>query len=145
MKSIGKFLLLVLFAGIISVFAWQCNDTVVGPAVQQYSYLDPVVNPPDTFQLLYNLNSNGDKSAYITFQDSAVWQVRVLSNPIALFGVIDPKDSSWNSINTVDTLGFRGALQYTFVANNNNYEDLSTYAIQFTKLPIDYNSFSKKY
>jgi hypothetical protein len=62
-----------------------------------------------------------------------------------LFGVIDPKDSSWNSISSTDTIGFQGNVSYTFVATNNNVDDLSTYYVQFTKLPINYSTFSRKF
>ncbi|MBN2638188.1 MAG: hypothetical protein JXR65_03755 [Bacteroidales bacterium] len=145
MKSKSSIILGLVLAGLISLLAWQCNTTPINPAVKQYSYLDPVVNPPDTFQLIYNLSTYGDKMAYVTFQDSAVWQIKVLSDGRALFGIIDPKDSTWKAISAVDTLGFQGSTQYTFVANNNNIDNLGSYFVEFTKLPITYNDYSKKY
>lgn len=145
MKSKGKYLLSVLFAGLLLMPVWQCNPTQVNPAIVQYSYLTPIVNPPDTFRVVFNLSSYGNKPAYITFQDSAVWQIHILSDTRALFGVVDPGDSTFQGIKAIDTLGFQGSMIYTFFANNNNIDNLSSYFVQFTKLPIDYSSFSKKY
>lgn len=145
MKSKGTYLLSVLFAGMLLLFAWGCNKTPNGPSVVQYSYLTPVVNPPDTFQVVYNLSTYGNKSAYITFQDSAVWQIKVLSDVRALLWVVDPKDSSLNGIKAIDTIGFQGGQSYTFIANNNNIDGMSSYFVQFTKLSINYSSFSRKY
>ncbi|MBN2615513.1 MAG: hypothetical protein JXR71_07435 [Bacteroidales bacterium] len=145
MKSKGKYILSVLLTGMVLLLAWQCNPDPVNPAIDQYSYLNPIVNPPDTFQVIYNLSTYGNKSAYITFQDSAVWKIQILSDTRAIFGVVDKRDSSLQLIGAVDTLGFQGNISYTFIANNNNIDNLNSYFVQFTKLPIDYSSYPKKF
>lgn len=144
MKNRWKYLL--IFLAVTSVlFTWQCNPKPVDPSITRYSYLDPIVDPPDTFQVLYNVSTFGDKPANITFQDSAVWKISLMGDGRVLFGVIDPNDSSWNSISANDTIGFQGNVSYTFVATNNNVDDLSTYYVQFTKLPINYSGFPRKF
>lgn len=136
--------------GFVLLFAWQCNSTPVSPSIKQYSNWIPIVNPPDTFQVIYSLNSYGDKTATITFADSSVWQIKILSDSRMLFGVIHP-DSVWKAIHPVDTIGFRGNVQYLFVASNSStgnpgsYFVQGNYFVQFTKLPINYTSFSRKY
>jgi hypothetical protein len=124
----------------------QCNKTPASPGITSYSYIKPIVNPPDTFQVAYDLNFSGNLIAHITFQDSAVWRIQVLTQSPITYGFIDPAKDSMVYIKSTDTVGFRGNFQYSFIANNVNndqYKDL--YFVKFTKLPIDYHTFPKRY
>lgn len=138
-------LILTIVVGILLLTVSQCNTTPLVPAIPNFSYLEPIVNPPDTFQIAYNLNTYGDKIAHITFKDNAVWKLQILGDSRALFSVLNPVNDSARYILSVDTIGFRGGLKFSFVANNNNAQNIGLYFVQFTRLPLKYNSFSPRY
>lgn len=136
-------------AVILSVFMLteiQCNKNPVKPGVTTYSYLNPIVNPPDTFKVAYNLNISGNLTAHITFQDSAVWRIQLLTQSLINYGFVNPANNSMIYIKSPDTVGYRGNIQYSFIANN-NLDSLQTdlYFVKFTKLPLDYHTFPHRY
>lgn len=136
-------------AVILSVFMLveiQCNKNPVKPSITTYSYLNPIINPPDTFKVAYNLNIAGNLIAHITFQDSAVWKIQLLTQGPINYGFINPKDNSMVYITNPDTIGLRGDIQYSFIADN-NLDSLQTdlYLVKFIKLSLDYNSFPHRY
>ncbi len=140
MKSTVKLVLVSLMA--IWIFsASECNKPALFK-VKMYSFLEPITNPPDTFQIAYNLSSYGDKYAHVTFKDSAVWLIERLGDGKASLRI----EHNTSSINILasDTLGLTGNEEYAFVANNNNY-DIRNFFIQLTKLPLDYHTFSSKF
>lgn len=124
-----------------------CNKKPSGPNVVTYSYQVPILNPPDTFQVAYNLYVTNNLTARITFQDSAVWKIQKITQNQVNFGFINPANNSTVFINSPDTAGFRGNLQYTFIVNNLASSDstLGMYYVKFTKLPLDYSSFPHRY
>ena len=121
----------------------QCNKTDSPPEIPQFSYNEPIVNPPDTFQVIFNISTIGDKYAYITFEKDAVWLIEKLGNSRINFRI--ENDTDTRNINTADTLGLKAGFKYSFVANNNNYLEFTNLFTQFTKLNIDYNSFEPKF
>ena len=54
-------------------------------------------------------------------------------------------DTTQLVIPNADTLGPEGGITYVFAANNNNYEELSNFFVQFNKLEIDYDGFEPKF
>ncbi len=142
MKSYAK-LLLISLTGIVILSSADCNKQPAGPQIPIFSYLEPVVNPPDTFQIAYNISTYGDKIAEVVFKNDAVWLVEKLGvGKITLKAV---SDTSVLYIESQDTLAMKGSKQYYFIVNNNNYTDFTNYLVQFTKLPLSYNSFEPKF
>ncbi len=140
MKSTVKLVLISLVA--IWIFsASECNKPALFE-VKTYSYLEPIINPPDTFRIAYNLSSYGNKFARVTFKDSAVWFIERLGDGKASLRI--EHNSSSINILASDTLGLAGNEDYAFVANNNNYS-IGNFFIQLTKLPVDYHTFSSKF
>lgn len=140
----GFFVVVILGALMLTVT--QCNKAPKTPTITSYSYIKPIINPPDTFQVAYDLNFSGNLIAHITFQDSAVWKIQVLSQSPITYGFVNPVNDSMVYIKSPDTVGFKANVQYSFIANNVNndlYKDL--YFVKFTKLPLDYNTFPHKY
>jgi len=112
-------LLTVLFS------ACKPND-LVNPKFPTYDYTIPVVNPPDEFEILFNVSLNGNQIASVTFQE-------------------DANDTSNYIIASIDTIGLQGGYTYKFVANNNNYPDFYNFFTHYTKLGIEYDSFEPKF
>ncbi|UBM61686.1 hypothetical protein LA303_09725 [Candidatus Sulfidibacterium hydrothermale] len=138
--------LLLLGVAILFVFSGaDCNKASTGPEIPLYSYLDPIIDPPDTFQVAYNLSTYGDKIANVTFKDSAVWLIEKLGAGKVIFKAVNPQEGTTFIIESADTLALKGGLSYAFIANNNNYTDIGNYFVQFTKLPLSYDSFEPKF
>lgn len=140
------FFLVVIF-GVIMFTVTRCNTSPVSPSIVTYSYVNPILNPPDTFRVAYDLNLLGNREALITFQDSAVWNIEVQTQSLATLGFINPLDNSLVYLDGNDTIGFRSGIKYSFILNNSNTDSLrGLYFVKFTKLPdIDYNTFFRKY
>lgn len=137
----------VVILGAILFTVAGCKPTPVKPAIFTYSYVNPILNPPDTFQVVYDLNLLGNRAARITFQDSAVWKIEIMTQSLATFGFINPADNKIVYLDGNDTVGFKGGTEYSFVLNNSTEDTLSgLYFVKFTKLlQFDYSSFSRKY
>ena len=146
MKFKAGFFVAVLM-GVFMLTEIQCNKAPTSPQITSYGFAQPIVNPPDTFQVVYDLNIAGNLIAHITFQDSAVWKIQLLSQSPINYGFLNPAKDSTVYITSPDSIGFRGQVQYSFIANNinNNNQYSNLYFVQFTKLPLDYNSFPKRY
>ncbi len=143
MKSYTK-LFLISLIGIVMLSSADCNKHPAGSKIPLYSYLEPIINPPDTFQIAYNLSVYGDKIAHVSFQDNAVWLVEKLGVGKAVFKAVS-YDSTIVVIDSQDTLAMKGGKTYAFIANNNNYTDINNYFVQFTKLSMSYDSYEPKF
>ena len=133
--------IVILFA--IAVLNTKCNTNNPEPSVTTYNYVDPVVNPPDIFQIVYNISTHGDKIAFVTFENDAVWVIEKLG---------DSRINFWGNNDTInieivisDTLGLKAGHTYYFVANNNNYLEYTNLFVEFIKLETDYNTFEPKF
>ena len=145
MKFSAGFLLAVIL-GFFMLTEIQCNKAPASPGITSFSYIKPIINPPDTFQVAYDLNFSGNLIAHITFQDSAVWRIQVLTQSPITYGFVNPTNDSMVYITSPDTVGLRGNVQYSFIANNvNNDQYKNLYFVQFTKLPLDYHSYPNRY
>lgn len=142
MKNYAK-LFLISIIGILMLALTACNKYHTNPEIKVFSYLEPVINPPDTFQIAYNIRTYGDKIAKVFFKENAVWLVEKLGADKVILKALS--DSSTLFINNKDTLAMKGSKQYIFIVNNNNYTNFTNYFIQFTKLPLSYNSFKPKF
>jgi hypothetical protein len=144
MKKNVKLLLLSLFTILIFSGA-DCHKKPVGPEIPLYSYLNRIVNPPDTFQIAYNLSTYGDKTAHVVFKENAVWLVEKQGAGKVIFKAIDDNSGVIIVIDDKDTLAMQGGIPYSFIANNNNFTDITNYFVQFTKLPLSYDNFQPKF
>ena len=142
MKNYAK-LFLIPIIGIFMLSLAACNKYPVNPGIKVFSYLKPVINPPDTFQIVYNISTYGDKIAKVLFKENAVWLVEKLGSDQVMLKALS--DSSTLFINNKDTLAMKGSKQYFFIVNNNNYTNFTNYFVQFTKLPLSYNNFEPKF
>ena len=144
MKKIQLFSFTVLLAILFVVTAMQCNNNPPPPAIKQYSYTEPIVNPPDSFQVIFNISTLGDKFAYVTFDKNAVWLIEKLGDGRLNFAI--QNDTATVHITKTDTLALKAGYQYTLVANNNNYEGFTNLFTQFTRLnSLNYDDFEPKF
>jgi len=74
MKKSFLYLNIILFS-VIVVLSVDCNNNNPEPSIPTYSFVDPIVSPPDSFQIVYNISTYGDRLAYITFEEDAVWYI----------------------------------------------------------------------
>ncbi|MFK5855003.1 MAG: hypothetical protein QM503_02655 [Bacteroidota bacterium] len=115
----------------------------IDPQFPTYSYIDPIVNPPDVFEILFNMSLNGNQNAYVTFKEDAVWIIEKLGESRISFAIAN--DTSNHIISSVDTIGLKGGYTYLFVANNNNYPDFFNFFTHYSKTSLDYNEFEPKF
>ncbi len=144
MKNYARLFLMAIL-GVVVLSAANCNKTPSGPEIPLYSYLDPIIYPPDTFQIAYNLSTYGDKTAHVTFKNDAVWLVEKLGAGKVIFKAVNVDSTTTVVIDSKDTLAMKAGTHYAFIANNNNYTDITNYFVQFTKLPLNYDTFNPKF
>jgi hypothetical protein len=144
MKNYVKLFLLSVL-GVLILSGADCNKKPTEPEIPLFSYLDPILNPPDTFQVAYNLSTYGDKIANIYFANDAVWLIEKLGAGKATLKAVNVNAGTTFVIDSKDTLALKGGIQYAFIANNNNYTDIGNYFVQFTKLPLNYDTFEPKF
>jgi hypothetical protein len=109
-----------------------------------YSYTDSIVNPPDTFQVVYNISQPGDRITPIVFGEDAVWLVEKLGDSRIYFYGFNGNDAIIVEIS--DTIAMKGGYVYTFIANNvQGLPDFNNFFTQFNKLNIDYTTYEPKF
>lgn len=138
--------LLVISIILISGLLFQnssCNSDEPKPQFPAYDSNTPIVNPPEVFQVIYDISYNGSRLANITFEENAVWKVEKLGDVRIYFWA--ENDTTALVIEKIDTLGLKAGYNYIFGANNNNYEEFNTLFTQFNKLNIDYDTFDPKF
>lgn len=135
--------IIILFSAAILLLSPGCYDQGDDPDFPLYSYTEPVVNPPDIFQVVYNISYTGDRPAYITFEDDAVWLVENLGDSRINYWA--QNDTASLLIPSSDTLALKAGYTYLFIANNNNYSDFNNFFTMFTKLPLEYEDFEPKF
>lgn len=135
--------IIILFSVAVLVLTPGCFNQGDDPDYPIYSYLEPVVNPPDIFQVVYNISYSGDRPAYVTFEDDAVWLVEMFGDSRINYWAQNDTESLF--IRFSDTLALKADYTYLFIANNNNYNDFTNLFTKFTKLPLDYENFEPKF
>lgn len=128
---------------VVAFLASCCNKNNIKPDYPQYSYTTSIVNPPDYFQVTYNVSFVGSKTATITFDTNSVWAIKKLGDTRVLYSVNNGADNIL--IVSSDTLGLTGGKAYQFSANNSASLDLTTYIVEFKKLSTDYTLFEPKF
>lgn len=133
---------LLLISSLVIFNGCQPADPV-NPKFPTYSYIDPIINPPDEFEILYNMSLNGNQIANVTFKDDAVWKIEKLGDSRISFAIAN--DTGNYIISSIDTIGLKAGYSYKFVANNNNYPDFFNFFTHYTKLDIEYSGFEPKF
>ncbi len=146
---ISIFFVLLISFSITSCFKNQPLDT----DITRYSNIDDVVNPPDSFQLVYSLNTYNNYLAIIEFETNAVWEIERMSAPgfntvwvERSIGEDNPQLEIISAQNDTYFIGFAGEVQYNLWANRSSGDETySTLLLQFTKQEdVDYESFTPK-
>ena len=116
--------------------------------IEIYGFLDTIINPPDSFMLVFSLNTLNYYSAEITFDTNSVWEVEKVTALSSIFWVQrkgNPDQKEYiDAESNIKWIGFEGNVEYEFWANTNNYPDPRKLFIHFEKQDIDYESFSPK-
>lgn len=142
MKNPFLYLSIILLSA-LAVLNADCTPNNPDPKYPTYSFVDPIVNPPDTFQIIFNISTDGDKLAHVTFEKDAVWLIEKLGDSRINYSVNN--DTASLTIVASDTLGLKAGYTYIFVANNNNYNEFNNFFTQFNKTAFDYNTFEPKF
>ncbi|MBG0781529.1 MAG: hypothetical protein H0S84_04605 [Bacteroidales bacterium] len=139
MKSVISFAGLLLLINLTSCI----KDTSPDEDIPVFSYAEPVVNPPDKFMIVFNTSWVGDRFSTVEFDTSAVWLIEKLGDGrISLF---ISNDSVNLPVTHADTLGLRGAKEYTIIVNNVYTSEFNNFFVGFEKLDIAYESFDPKF
>jgi len=146
-KSISL-VLLILF----SITACFKNAPLESDIVR-YSNISDIFNPPDVFELIYSLNTYNDYLALIEFETDAVWEIERISasgfdNKVWIErneGEDNPQIEVINAQTAIYRIGFEGGVLYNFWASRSSGDDdIILLLLRFTKLDIDYETFSDK-
>jgi hypothetical protein len=124
------------------VFIISCKTSGTEPDIPVYSYTEPIVNPPDVFNIVFNIAQYGDRIVEVTFEQDAVWKIEKLGDGKVNLYVASA--SNQISILSKDTIGLQSDSVYYVVVNNNNYTGFNNYFVGFTKVDLDYANFEPK-
>ncbi|MDP3463611.1 MAG: hypothetical protein Q8S18_12535 [Bacteroidales bacterium] len=139
-----SFILLVV-TGVLFFFS-ACHKYETGtPDVPIFSFINPIVNPPDSFLIQFNISSSGEKIAYINFDTTGVWQIDKLGDGRVTTSLINVK-SEVHFLDFRDTVGLSQNEEYRIVVNNNSSQiELNNFFLYFIKLDVDYASYEPKF
>ena len=118
--------------------------------IELYSSLEEILNPPDSFIVMYSLSQyNYLEKANVIFGSDAVWSIEQVNSFSASVWVQREGDTIKMEFNEpADTrelkIGLEGGITYEFYANNNNYPETRKLHLRFFKQDDDYESFSTK-
>jgi hypothetical protein len=134
-----KGLIVLLFVGAIALHSCFKADPIEDghPVYTSYS---PIINPPDTFAVRMDLNTNRLISTSITFEDTAVWKVFVSPSTnlrIWMTRVEDPDIALELSAQEI-LLGVEGNVEYEVHGQNSSSSGSNTnISINFHKTAVD--------
>lgn len=153
------FYLLIIVLSFITLLSSGClKSDPIESDLNIYSSLESIVNPPDTFQVVYGLRTNLDYYAVVQFNSNAVWKLERLNAHRYTLVWTERADSTEanryeiiNSESEFVKLGFEGGVRYNFIVNKASYSSQTddtesiTFFLEFTKLPDeDYDTHSFK-
>ncbi len=135
---------------LIALYSCMKNRDVE-PEIPIYSSFNDIINPPDTFRVVFALRSLSNYYALINFESNAVWEVHRVNNPGDYFTeayVIRTQDTAtknpYRFISQLkqDTLvvGFNGGIDYSFIARrtSSNTENVNL-ILNFVKTENAFN------
>jgi hypothetical protein len=134
-----KGFIVLLFVGTLALHSCFKGNTIEEghPVYTSYS---PITNPPDTFAVRMDLNTNRLISTSITFEDTAVWKVFVSPSTnlrIWMNRVEDPEVVLELSAKEI-LLGLEGNVEYEVHGQNSSSSGSNTnISINFHKTAID--------
>lgn len=125
----------------------SCFKDPIETEIPVYSNFKDIIYPPDTFQVVYNLNTYIDYYARIKFDTNGVWKIqKVTAFSTQFWAERQYNEDSVNSIIIYDSiyLGLEGKIFYDFYANNNSFPEARNFFVRFEKSPFNYETFSPK-
>lgn len=151
------FYLVAIVLSFIALVSSSCRkfQSVEGE-IPIYSISESIINPPDTFKIVYPLITSVNYTAIVQFEANAVWKVERITLPEFNIVWAERTDSlnahRYEIINLqkgVATIGFEGGVRYSIIVNRTIAEDdedddeNTTLFLEFTKLPDeDYDTHS---
>jgi hypothetical protein len=143
MKSI---LNISLLGFLLALFFVSCKKIDVEPDnIPIYSNYNDIINPPDSFKVLYNLRSNINYLAEIKFSENAVWLIEKQNHFTTVFWAARPEDDSVVNITSTIVVGLETDKTYEFYANNNYSLEARKLLIKYTKTNYNYDTFANKF
>lgn len=140
-KNFYLFLILICGLGLLSS---GCFKNVPQPSETTiYSSFEEIVNPPDTFHIVFAMRSNTDYATTVTFTSNAVWKLdQLTSRELSIVWAERSSDITANRYEIINTqtrsvkVGFEGNVVYDVIARRTafNGENINFF-LQFTKLP----------
>lgn len=149
MNRAYKFSFLILLIFTLTNSACYKNSTIE-TELPSFSSVDDVINPPDEFELVFNLRTFNDYEGIIVFESNAVWEIEKITALSSLFWVERVYPSYTDKIDFGQLgvvsyqIGFAGGITYHFWANSNGIEDAGNFFVRFKKMDVDYETFHPK-
>ena len=135
-KVFQSFCLIIMF----SVIYYGCRKD--SKNTQLFTPLTDVINPPDSFvYYMYNRILQGK----IQFREDAVWHITKASGIGNNTWLARTDKTEVFGISQNDTVALQGNIPYLITASNTNPQDGVKIYFLFTKIALDYQSFSPKY
>ena len=140
-KNLAYFLLVALLIAFVSS---GCFKSIPQPSETTiYSSFDDIVNPPDTFQVVFAMIANTDYIAKIRFESNAVWQLdHLTSRELSIVWAERDAVEDGNRYEILNTntrtikVGFEGGVQYNIIARRSAFHGENiNFFVQFVKKP----------
>jgi len=141
MKKIFQLLCLITMFSFI-FFGCQKDGLVNGNLYTPYA---EVVNPPDSFVYYIPLSFNTLLQGKIQFSQNSVWKIVKTQGFGSNTWLARTDNSSVFTLTQVDTVALQGNLKYEIGAFNSYTTDGVKIYMQFTRLNLNYSTFSPKY
>lgn len=142
MKAI-RIVLVLMAAAVLLTQGCYKNDGV-DSGIPLFPYNKPLLYPPDTFMVVFNVATNGDKIAEMSLDTAGVWFIEKLGDGRVNFTLANEQMEVYY-LNARDTVALEGGRLYYLIANNNNHPELNNYFVSFTKLGLNYAEFEPKF
>jgi hypothetical protein len=127
------------------------KNTTVEPKIPVYSNFNDIINPPDSFKIIYVLKTFNNYYASVIFESDAVWKIYRINAPGDHFNEISVIRTANKTAKKPylfikqfrqDTLkaGFKSGINYSFIAKKIKGIKNVRLILNFEKISDTYNS-----
>lgn len=125
--------------------AMSCRRENNGDALPTYLGRGLILNPPDTFRIMFRLNEYGNVKADLQFEDSAVWHIKRDAGQFATTWIQRNYPDSIAIRTIVDTLqiGLEGDVLFQVMARH-SYGTHRNVFLTFHRQPFDFETYPNR-
>jgi len=132
---------------VLAITSCYKYDPIEADNIPVYPITPNIINPPDTFKVIFPMRGNVSMSTTITFDSSAVWHIEKTSAFSARFWASRNYSDTTTTINLFESknIAFDKSISYHFWCNNNNYTENRNLIVLFRKEEIDFSTHQPQF